>query len=234
MDISPDSVVIWEWKWVSINATILFTWLVMALLVIGSWLATRGLSAGVKISRWQNLLEILVVGMRDQIREISDQEPSAYLPFVGTLFLFIASSNVLSIVPGYHPPTGSLSTTSALALCVLVAVPIFGISKRGLVGYLKHYIEPSALMLPFHIVGEASRTLTLAVRLFGNVMSGTMIIAILLIVAPLFFPVIMRALELLIGLIQAYIFAVLATVYIASATSAHWEVEKKSEEKEGA
>jgi F-type H+-transporting ATPase subunit a len=150
MDISPDSIVIWEWRWVSLNATILFTWLVMALLVIGSWLATRKLSAGVKISRWQNLLEILVVGMRDQIREISDQEPSAYLPFVGTLFLFIASSNVLSIVPGYHPPTGSLSTTSALALSVLVAVPIFGISKRGLVGYLKHYVEPSALMLPFH------------------------------------------------------------------------------------
>jgi F-type H+-transporting ATPase subunit a len=211
---------IWQWGGMTLNATILFSWVVMALIVFGSWLATRQLSAETQLSRWQNLLEVLVLGIRDQIREISNQNPDPYLPFVGTLFIFIAVSNVLSIVPGYHPPTGSLSTTAALAICVFFAVPLYGIRQAGLRGYLRHYIQPSVFMLPFHVIGELSRTLSLAVRLFGNVMSDTMIAAILLSVAPLFFPVLMEALGLLTGLIQAYIFAVLAIVYIASATEA--------------
>lgn len=111
----------------------------------------------------------------------------------------------------------------ALALCVLVAVPIYGIAQQGLRGYLRHYLSPTVLMLPFHILSEMTRTLALAVRLFGNVMSGAMIGAILLAVVPLFFPLIMQLLELLIGQVQAFIFAVLATVYIASATQAHEE-----------
>ena len=220
MHISPDMIKIWQWGGMTLNATILFSWVVMALIVFGSWLATRQLSAETQLSRWQNLLEVLVLGIRDQIREISNQNPDPYLPFVGTLFIFIAVSNVLSIVPGYHPPTGSLSTTAALAICVFFAVPLYGIRQAGLRGYLRHYIQPSVFMLPFHVIGELSRTLSLAVRLFGNVMSDTMIAAILLSVAPLFFPVLMEALGLLTGLIQAYIFAVLAIVYIASATEA--------------
>jgi F-type H+-transporting ATPase subunit a len=129
----------------------------------------------------------------------------------------------LSIIPEYHPPTDSLSTTAALALCVLVAVPLFGVSQQGLRTYLKHYFQPTVFMLPFHLMSELSRTLALAVRLFGNVMSGAMLGAILLAVVPLFFPVVMELLELLIGQIQAFIFAVLATVYIASAMQAHAE-----------
>ena len=230
--ISPDQVVIWQSGGISLNATILYTWLVMALLVLIAWLATRRLSSDVQMSRWQNLLEILVKGMQDQIRDISQQETKAYLPFVGTLFLFIALSNVLSIVPGYVPPTASLSTTAALAICVFVAVPLYGILQSGTGGYFKQYIKPTIFMLPFNVMGELSRTLALAVRLFGNIMSGAKIGAILLAIAPLFFPIVMHALGLLTGLIQAYIFAVLAMVYIASATRARQQGQEKQQQKQ--
>ncbi|WP_417397248.1 F0F1 ATP synthase subunit A [Gimesia chilikensis] len=217
MDISPD-VPLWQWEWIILNRTILFTWVVMAILVIGSWFITRRLTSGPKISRGQNLLEVLVMGLRNQIREVSQQEPGPYMPFVGTLFLFIVVSNILSIVPGYYAPTSSISTTAALASCVFVAVPIYGIAHQGLLGYLKQYIQPSVFMLPFNIIGEFSRTLALAVRLYGNIMSGSVIGAILLGFVPLFVPILMQAFGLLTGMIQAYIFAVLAMVYIASAT----------------
>jgi F-type H+-transporting ATPase subunit a len=216
--ITPDSIILWEWGIIKLNATILVTWCIMGLMVLGSWFITRRLSSSTRISRWQNLLEVLVTGMTDQIREISHQEPGRFLPFVGTLFLFIAVSNLLTIVPGYEAPTGSLSTTAALAICVFVAVPIFGVSQKGLIAYLREYMKPTPFMLPFNITGELSRTLALAVRLFGNVMSGAMIGAILLAIAPLVFPILMQALGLLTGLIQAYIFAILAMVYIAAAT----------------
>lgn len=219
--ISPDEVILWQWGPVALNATIVFTWLVMAILTAGSWLVTRKLSSELRMSRWQNVLEVLVVGMQKQIRDVTHQDPAPYLPFVGTLFIFIAVANLLSIVPGYLAPTGSLSTTAALAICVFVAVPIYGVAKRGLAGYLKNYVQPTVFMLPFNIIGELSRTLALAVRLFGNVMSSAKIAAILLLIAPLFFPILMHALGLLTGLIQAYIFAILAMVYITSATRAH-------------
>jgi F-type H+-transporting ATPase subunit a len=228
MTISPDEILYLAWGPLRLNATILHTWIVMGVLVVGSALVTRRLSTGVEMSRWQNLLEVLVTGMRDQIREVSRQEPGPFLPFVGTLFLFIAASNLLIIVPGYRPPTGSLSTTSALALSVFFAVPLFGVARRGVRGYLAHYVRPTPLMLPFNVIGELSRTLALAIRLYGNVMSGTVIVAILLGIAPLVFPILMRALGLLTGLIQAYIFAVLAMVYIASATAAYREEEEEA------
>ncbi len=225
--ISPDQIVLWQNEGITLNATILYTWLVMALLVLFSWLVTRRLSSDVRMSRWQNLLEILVKGMQDQIRDISQQESRPYLPFVGTLFLFITLSNLLSIVPGFVSPTSSLSTTAGLAICVFLAVPIYGILQSGPAGYFKQYIRPTVFMLPFNVMGELSRTLALAVRLFGNIMSGAKIGAILLAIAPLFFPIIMHALGLLTGLIQAYIFAVLAMVYIASATRARQQSQEK-------
>jgi F-type H+-transporting ATPase subunit a len=190
----------------------------MAGLVIGAALATRRLSTATRLGRWQNLLEVLVAGMRDQIREVSQQDPGPYLPFVGTLFLFIATANLLAVVPGFVPPTASLSTTTALALCVFVAVPLYGIAERGLRGYLVGYARPTVFMLPFNVIGELSRTVALAIRLYGNIMSGTVITAILLSLVPFFFPVVLQLLGLLTGLIQAYIFAILAMVYIASAT----------------
>jgi F-type H+-transporting ATPase subunit a len=221
MHISSDAIVYWQWEFVTINATLVFTWMIMLLLGIGAWLVTRKLSTEPQLSHWQNLLEVLVVSLREQIQQTSGQNPDRYLPFVGTLFIFIATSNLLAIVPGYHPPTGSLSTTAALAVSVFFAVPVFGIRQQGIWKYLRHYLEPSPILLPFHIISELSRTLALAVRLFGNVMSEGMIGAILISIAPFFFPIIMQALGLLTGLIQAYIFAILAVVYIGSASNEH-------------
>jgi len=219
--ISPDGIVVFEWGWLRLTATVVWSWAVMALMTIGSWLITRRLQTGTELSRWQNLVEVIVTGIRDQIRQVSHQEPGGYLPFVGTLFLFIATANLLNVVPGYMAPTGSLSTTTALAICVFVAVPLYGIVYEGPLAYLRHYVHPTWLMLPFNVIGEISRTIALAVRLYGNIMSGTVLVAILVSLTPYFFPVVMQLLGLLTGMIQAYIFAVLAMVYIASATSAH-------------
>jgi F-type H+-transporting ATPase subunit a len=232
MELSPDSTILWQWGVVKLNATIAFTWVVMAVLSLGSWLVTRSLTGEGKKSRRRNLLETLVTFLNDQIRSTSRQDPGRFLPFIGTLFLFIAVSNSLEIIPGFEPPTGSLSTTAALAICVFIAVPFFGVMQKGVFGYMKHYVKPSVFMAPFEIIGEFSRTLALAVRLYGNIMSGTIIVGILLSIAPLFFPIVMQALGLLIGLIQAYIFAVLAMVYIASATSVQKREEAETD-KEG-
>ena len=223
MQLSPDNIIYQQYGIASLNATILFTWIVMAILTIGSGLITRKLSTGPDIPSWQNLVESIVVMILGQIHDVTRQEPRRFLSFLGTLFIFIAMSNLLSIIPGFQPPTGSLSTTTALALCVLVAVPIYGIIDTGLVAYLKNYIMPTPMMLPFNITGEISRTLALAVRLFGNVMSGGMIGGILLAIAPFIFPVIMQLLGLLTGIVQAYIFAILAAVYIAAGLKVHEE-----------
>lgn len=218
MHLTPDHIVLWQWRFLHVNATMVYTWIVMALLTIVSSVVTRRLdhSEGPR-SRWQNALEVIVETIRGQIREICPEGGDHYLPFVGTLFLFIAIANLFDVIPGWHAPTGSLSTTAALAICVGVAVPVFGIQSQGVVGYIKHYLRPTAIMLPFHLMSETSRNIALAVRLFGNIMSGSMIAAILLAIAPFFFPVLMQALGLLTGMIQAYIFAILATVYIAAA-----------------
>ena len=158
------------------------------------------------------------LGISKQIEEVGLSQPQKYLGFLGTLFLFVASASLCTLLPGYEPPTGSLSTTAALALCVFVAVPYFGIREQGLGGYLRTYVKPTVIMLPFNIIGELSRTLALAVRLFGNMMSGAMIVAILLTITPFLFPIVMTLLGLLTGMVQAYIFTVLAAVYIAAAT----------------
>jgi F-type H+-transporting ATPase subunit a len=218
MHITPDQLILWQYRFVKLNATIVTTWGLMLLLTVGAHLITRKLTSDVITSRWQAALETLITGIDEQIKEVGLSVPERYIPFIGTLFIFIATANLLTIVPGYDPPTSSLSTTAALAVCVLVAVPVFGIVRRGWRRYLKSYLEPTVIMLPFNLISELSRTLALAVRLFGNMMSGTMIIAILLTITPFIFPVAMTALGLLTGLVQAYIFSVLATVYIAAAT----------------
>ncbi|MEP7244526.1 MAG: F0F1 ATP synthase subunit A [Gammaproteobacteria bacterium] len=218
MHLSPDEVIFWQHGFLKLNATIVYTWVLMLVLAAGSMLITRRLSMGLQRSRWQNALEIIVTGIEKQIEDVGLREPRKYLGFLGTLFLFVATAALFTIVPGYEPPTGSLSTTAALALCVLIAVPVFGIKDQGVAGFLKSYVEPTFIMLPFNIISEVSRTLALAVRLFGNMMSGTMIIAILLTITPFVFPIVMTALGLLTGMVQAYIFSILAAVYIAAAT----------------
>jgi F-type H+-transporting ATPase subunit a len=217
MTFNPDDILFWQWGPLKVNATLLFTWVVMAVILCLAWLATRRLSAGMHPSRWQTFMEMVVSLIRDQIREVSHEDPEPYQSFIGSLFLFIAIANLLTVIPGYRPPTGSLSTTAALALCVFLAVPLYGIQSQGLFNYLKQYTHPSLFMLPFNIIGEISRTIALAVRLFGNMMSGTVVVAVLISITPFLFPIVLQLLGLLTGMIQAYIFAVLAMVYISSA-----------------
>ena len=226
MRISPDQKIFWEYGFVNINLTIITTWVIMIVLVFGAWLITRNLKPEIKTSRWQSILEMIVLMIRDQIKEVGLNKPDKYMGFIGTLFLFIAVSNLLTILPWYEAPTGSLSTTTALAISVFIAVPVFGIVEGGLKNYLKSYLQPNFIMLPFNIISEISRTLALAVRLFGNIMSGGLIATVLISIVPFFFPMIMNALGLLTGMIQAYIFAILATVYIAAATQ---DAERKNE-----
>jgi F-type H+-transporting ATPase subunit a len=216
--ISPDQTIFWQYGFLKLNATILFTWVLMFVLAAGSRLITGKLSTGLERSRWQNLLEILVTGIEKQIEEVGLSEPRKYIGFLGTLFVFVAAASICTVIPGYDPPTASLSTTAALALSVFVAVPFFGIEEQGVLNYLKSYATPTPLMLPFNIISELSRTLALAIRLFGNMMSGAMIVAILLTITPFLFPIVMTLLGQLTGMVQAYIFSILAAVYIAAAT----------------
>jgi len=218
MRLSPDEMIFWQHGFLKLNGTMVFTWGLMLVLAIGSKVITRKLSVGLNRSRWQCLLETVVTGIEKQIEEVGLRHPETYLGFLGTLFLFVALASLCTVIPGYEPPTGSLSTTAALALCVFVAVPLFGIEEQGLGGYLKTYVQPTVIMLPFNLISELSRTLALAVRLFGNMMSGAMIIGILLTITPFLFPIVMTALGLLTGMVQAYIFSILAAVYIAAAT----------------
>ncbi len=207
MRLSPDEIVLWQYGFFKLNATIAFTWLLMFILAVGAKLVTAKLATDGPRSRWQNLLEMIVTTIVTQIREAGLRRAEVYLPFLGTIFLFVAAASLGGVVPGFHPPTGSLSTTVALALCVFVAVPAFGIADQGARGYLRSY----------NIIGEISRTLALAVRLFGNMMSGAMIVGILLTITPFLFPMVMSLLGLLTGMVQAYIFTILAAVYIAAA-----------------
>lgn len=217
MQLTPDETIVFTLGNWAINATIFNTWIVMALLVGISVLVTRNLRADTAPGRWRSALELIVTTIQSQIAEVTQSGARHVMYFAGTLFLFIAVSNVLTVVPGFAPPTSSLSTTVALTISVLVAIPLFGIASSGVRQYLHKFIEPSLIMLPFNIIGEFSRGVSLAMRLYGNVMSGAVIAAILLSIAPFFFPVVMDMLGLLTGFIQAYIFAILATVYISSA-----------------
>lgn len=216
MSIDPSSIIYFQYGFIKITATLVFTWVTMGILIVLCLIGTRGLKTGKVFSVGQNVAEFVVVAMESQVKGIAEKDYQRIIPFVGTLFLFIFVSNVMSVVPGYTPPTASMNTTIALAVCVFFAVPLYGIASKGIGGYFRQYIKPSVLMLPFNIIGEISRTISLSVRLYGNVMSLTIIVAILLGVIPLFFPLIIQLLGIVTGAIQAYIFAVLATVYIAA------------------
>jgi F-type H+-transporting ATPase subunit a len=218
VNLSSDQQILWQHGFVKLNGTMINTWAMMMAMSLTAKLVTRKVTSTGTISRRQAALEIIVTAIRGQVKEVGLARPDKYLPFLGTIFLFVAAANLLTVIPGFQPPTGSLSTTAALALSVFIAVPFFGIREQGIIGYLKSYAAPTALMLPFNIISELSRTLALAVRLFGNMMSGVMIVGILLTITPYFFPIVMTALGLLTGMVQAYIFSILAAVYVAAAT----------------
>jgi F-type H+-transporting ATPase subunit a len=219
MNLTSDQQVFWHYGPIVLNGTIVTTWLLMLFMSLAARLITSRLTSTATMSRWQGTLEIIVTTLVKQIGDVGLKKPERFLPFLGTLFLFVAVASLCTMLPFYTPPTGSLSTTAALALCVFIAVPLYGIREEGFRTYLRSYTKPTLVMLPFNIISELSRTLALAIRLFGNMMSGVMIVAILLTITPFVFPLLMTGLGLLTGMVQAYIFSILAAVYIAAATS---------------
>jgi F-type H+-transporting ATPase subunit a len=201
---------------VTITLPVLTTWGLMAVLTLGSALATRRLRV-VEPGRVQTALELVVQTLNRQIGETMQADPAPFLPLLGTLFLYLATANLTGLVPGLKAPTAFLETAGALALVVLLATQALGVRARGLWGYLKGFAQPTPLLLPLNILAELTRTFSLSVRLFGNVMSGEFVIGIVLSLAGLFVPVPLMALELLLGLVQAYIFTILAAVFIGGA-----------------
>ncbi|MDA8048943.1 MAG: F0F1 ATP synthase subunit A [Rhodospirillales bacterium] len=201
----------------TITAPVVTTWGIMLLLAGGSRLLTRRLT--LRPSSGQAVLELLVDTIDGQIRDTMHDDPARYRVLIGTLFLFILAANWSSLLPGIEPPTAHLETDAALALIVFIAIPWFGIRTRGLRGYLATFAEPSLLMVPLNLVETITRTFSLLVRLFGNVMSGVFVIGVVLSLVGLLVPVPLMALELLTGAVQAYIFAVLAMVFISAAAA---------------
>ncbi len=202
---------------VPITEPVVVTWGIMALLTLGGWFATRSLT--LTPSRGQAVLELIVGAVEDQIRNTMRVAPKPYVPVIGTLFVFILAANWSSLAPGVEPPTAHIETDAALGLIVFFAIIYFGIRARGFGGYLKSFAEPTIFMAPLNLVETFTRTFSLIVRLFGNIMSGVFIIGIILSLAGLLVPIPLMALELLIGAIQAYIFTVLAMVFIGSTVS---------------
>lgn len=168
----------------------------------------------------QSVLEIIVETLADQIGDVLKRDGWPYLPLLGTLFIFLLVANLSAIIPGLHPPTGHLETPAALGLIVFLSVHVIGVHARGLRAYLRHYVEPSPLLLPLNLLSEITRIFSLMVRLFGNMMSHEIVIAIVVFLAGLFVPIPFMLLGVLIGIIQAYIFTVLATVYVGAAVGA--------------
>ena len=199
---------------VQITEPVVTTWVLIAALAAVSYAITRGLRR--RPSRWQALLEILVTTIEDQITETMQTPGRPFVPLLGSLFIFLAFANVLGVLPGVRPPTASIETAAALALIVFLAVHVYGLRRRGLRAYLASYAKPTIVMVPLNVLSEITRTFSLMVRLFGNVLSGEFVIATVLALAGLFVPIPLMALEILIGLIQAYIFSVLAAVFIGA------------------
>ena len=217
MDSSPlISTVLFHIGPLAITRPVVTTWAIMLALTLASWLLTRRLSTHPE--RRQALLEIIVTGILSQIEEVIRKDPRPLLPLLGTLFIVLVVANLSGVLPGVQAPTARLETPAALALVVFVSVHYFGVRTRGLLGYLRSFAKPKLIMLPLNVLSEVTRTFSLMVRLFGNVMSGEFVIALVVALAGLFVPIPFMALEILLGLVQAYIFTVLATVFIGAAT----------------
>jgi F-type H+-transporting ATPase subunit a len=199
----------------SITRPVVTTWAIIAALTLGSWVVTRRLA--LHPHRRQVTLELIVTGIVGQVEEVIRKDARPFLPILGTLFIFLVAANLCGVLPGVEAPTGKLETPAALALIVFVSVHFFGVRTRGLLGYLASFAKPKLIMLPLNVISEVTRTFSLMVRLFGNVMSGEFIIALIVGLAGLFVPIPLMALEILVGVVQAYIFTVLATVFIGAA-----------------
>ncbi len=208
-----DSVALFNLGPVPITQAVVATWAIMAVLAGGAWLVTRRLT--LDASAAQAAFELVVETVDGQVRDTMDAEPGPYRAFIGTLFAFIFAANWTTLIPGVEPPTAHLETDAALALLVFLAVIWFGIRAGGVRGYLATFATPSLVMVPLNVIESVTRTFSLLVRLFGNVMSGVFIVGIVLSLAGLLVPIPLMALDLLTGAVQAYIFAILAMVFIA-------------------
>lgn len=198
-----------------VTRPVLTTWAIMMVLAFASWASTRRLE--LIPTRRQAVLELLVTAIESQIEQVIRVDARPLLPLLGTLFIFLLTANISGLVPGVQAPTAHIETPAALALIVFLAVHVFGIRARGFLGYLESFAQPKLIMLPLNVLSEITRSFSLMVRLFGNIMSGEFLIALVLALAGLFLPIPLMALELLIGVVQAYIFTVLATVFIGAA-----------------
>jgi F-type H+-transporting ATPase subunit a len=200
---------------VPISRAVVTTWAIIAALTLVCWLGLR--RPKVHAGPLQATLEIIVETMARQISEVIRRDAWPYLPLLGTLFLFLVVANLIAVVPGMKPPTGRIETPAALAAIVFLSVHYFGIRSRGLVDYLRHYTRPSLLLTPLNVLSEITRTFSLMVRLFGNMMSHELVIAIVALLAGLLLPIPFLLLGVLIGIVQAFIFTVLAAVFIGAA-----------------
>lgn len=209
-----DTKILFSFYGLSVNATLFYTWVVMLLLGIFAFCATRHLSLE-NPSRMQVVIEGIVSALRRQIYETSRDNPARYLGIMGTFFLFIALSNTLTIIPWFLAPTASLSTTGALAAIVFMMIPLYGIQNQKW-RYFKKYVQPTALMLPLNILSDFSSVFALAFRLYGNILGGAVAGSVLMMLVPFIVPLPLQMLGLVTGLIQAYIFTLLAVVYVSS------------------
>jgi F-type H+-transporting ATPase subunit a len=196
-----------------ITATVITTWVIMAALWLAGWLVTRRLAP--EPGTLQTAAEGVVGAIEEAIRAVAPEETPLLLPFIGSLWVFLVIANLCGLIPGVHSPTRDLSATSALAVLVFLSTHWFGIRDQGVRGYLKHYLTPTPLMLPMHVISEITRTIALAVRLFGNMMSLEMTALLVLLVAGFLAPIPILMLHILEALVQAWIFGMLAMLYIA-------------------
>ncbi|MCP9450357.1 MAG: F0F1 ATP synthase subunit A [Nitrospira sp.] len=214
-----------------LTETVTMTWLIMAVLVGFAWFLSR------RLSQEPGLLQVAVEGIIGAIdhtvRSVIPVHADRVFPLIATLWIFLAVANLAGIVPGLHSPTADLSATAALAMLVFLSVPWFGVRIEGLKGYLRHYLRPTPVMLPFHLISEFTRTVALAMRLFGNVMSLEMALVLVLVVTGFLVPIPLLALHIIEGLLQAFIFGMLALIYIGSAIQTQ-EHRRQSQHKEAA
>jgi F-type H+-transporting ATPase subunit a len=213
-----ETVVVFHVGFVPVSEAVVTTWGLMAVLAAASWIATRRF--GVEAGGWQAIVETVVVGIEEQISQLLNRDAAPFLPLLGTLFIFLVAANLCGLVPGVEAPTASIETPAALAAIVFLSVHYYGVRIQGLGAYLKGYLKPNPVMLPFNILSELTRSFSLAMRLFGNIMSEELIVAIILALAGLLVPIPFMAFGILVGLVQAYIFSVLATVYIGGGIGA--------------
>jgi F-type H+-transporting ATPase subunit a len=198
---------------VEITTTVVTTWVIMGLIWLFAWLVSRNLR--IEPGPLQTVIEGIVTTIENAISAVAPQHTQNIMPFIGSLWIYLVIANLSGLIPGAHSPTRDLSATAALAFLVFLSTHWFGIRIQGMNNYLRHYLKPSPVLLPFHIISEITRTIALAVRLFGNIMSLEMAALLILLVAGFLAPVPILMLHIVEALVQAYIFGMLALIYVA-------------------